>query len=151
MTDTYAQAYAEILEIIKNMEQHYQDKIPVKLIEFFEGNKDSNYQYNTDKINENQNMAFSQKTIDLLAMLQLKYLATEEEKELLKDTLDKNDIKYQTEMREKYNPDNLFKNKNNSSEIIQDNISTEAAIVEYKEKSFIQKLFDKIKYLFRKK
>ena len=64
------------------MYQHYKDKIPVKLIKFFEENKDSNYKYNIDKINENQNMAFSQKTIDLLAMLQLKYLATEEEKEL---------------------------------------------------------------------
>lgn len=151
MTDTYAQAYAEILEIINNMEQHYKDKIPVKLIKFFEENKDSNYKYNIDKINENQNMAFSQKTIDLLAMLQLKYLATEEEKELLKVTLDKNDIKYQTEMREKYNPDNLFKNKN--SNISKDNFENEngnTALVELKEKNLLQRIFDKIKRIFRK-
>lgn len=105
MIDTYAQAYSEILEVIKNMEQPYKDKIPVKLINFFEENKDSNYQYNI-----NQNIAFSQKTIDLLAMLQLQYLANEEEKKLLKNNLAKNDIKYQTEMRKKYNLDNLFKN-----------------------------------------
>ena len=151
MTDTYAQAYAEILEIINNMEQHYKDKIPVKLIEFFEENKDSNYQYNIDKINENQNIAFSQKTIDLLAMLQLKYLANEEEKELLKDTLDKNDIKYQTEMRRKYNPDNLFKNKN--SDISKNNFENEndnTALVEVKEKSLLQRIFDTIKNFFRK-
>ena len=52
--------------------------------------------------------------------------------------------------REKYNPDNIFKNKKNYSENIEDNISTETAIVEYKEKNFIQKLFDKIKNLFRR-
>ena len=111
MTDTYAQAYVEILEIIRNMEQHYKDKIPAKLIEFFEENKDSNYQYNIDESIVNQNMAFSQKTIDLLAMLELKYLATETEKELLQDALNKNEIKYQEELREKYNPNNIFKEK----------------------------------------
>ena len=113
MANTYAQAYTEILEIIKNMEQQYKDKIPTKLIDFFEKNKDSSYKYNINEINENQNMAFSQKTIDLLAMLELKYLANETEKELLKDALDKNDIKYQTKLREKYNSDNLFKDRNN--------------------------------------
>ena len=104
-----------------------------------------------DKINENQNIAFSQKTIDLLAMLQLKYLANEEEKELLKDTLDKNDIKYQTEMRRKYNPDNLFKNKN--SDISKNNFENEndnTALVEVKEKSLLQRIFDTIKNFFRK-
>jgi len=146
MTDTYAQAYVEILEIIKNMEQHYKDKIPVKLIEFFEENKDSNYQYNIDKINENHNIEFSQKTIDLLAMLQLKYLATEEEKELLKDALDKNDIKYQTEMKEKYNPDNLFKNKNNQ---INQDTTNPVAMMEYKETIFTR-IINRIKRLFRK-
>ena len=49
--------------------------------------------------------------------------------------------------REKYNTDNIFKNKKNYSENIENNISTETAIVEYKEKNFIQKLFDKIKHL----
>lgn len=134
MTNTYAQAYAEILEIIGNMEQHYKDKIPAELIEFFEENKDSNYQYNIDESNENQSMAFSQKTIDLLAMLELKYLATETEKELLKNALDKNDIKYQTELRDKYNPDNLFKNK----EIKTKTEETEniVSVVPYKETFF---------------
>lgn len=132
MTDTYAQAYVEILEIIRNMEQHYKEKIPEKLIEFFEENKDSNYKYNIDESNENPNMAFSQKTIDLLAMIELKYLATDTEKELLKDALDKNDIKYQTELRNKYNPDNLFKSKETKIETVENSVS----MVEYKESVF---------------
>ena len=59
-------------------------------------------------------------------------------------------LEFEQELREKYNQDNIFKNKNNSTERIQDSISTETAIVEYKEKNFIQKLFDKIKHLFRR-
>ena len=53
--------------------------------------------------------------------------------------------------REKYNPDNIFKTRRIIQKNIEDNISTETAIVEYKEKNFIQKLFDKIKHLFRRK
>ena len=45
--DTYAKAYVEILEIIKHMEQKYRDKIPIKLLKFFEENKDSSYEYKT--------------------------------------------------------------------------------------------------------
>lgn len=141
MTDTYAQAYVEILEIIRNMEQRYKDKIPAKLIEFFEENKDSNYQYNIDKSNKNQNIAFSQKTIDLLAMLELKYLATETEKELLKDALNKNDIKFQSELRDKYNPNNLFKNKETKIEAVENSVS----MVKYKES-----IFTRIKNWFKR-
>lgn len=141
MTSTYAQAYVEILEIIRNMEQNYQDKIPAKLIEFFEKNKDSNYKYTLDEIGEKQNMAFSQKAIDLLAMLELKYLATEKEKELLKGALDKNEIKYQEELQGKYNPDNLFKNKTSKAETIENSV----AMLEYKES-----IFTKIKNWFKR-
>lgn len=130
MTDTYAQAYVEILEIIRNMDQDYKEKIPKKLLDFFEKNKDSSYKYN---IEENQSITFSQKTIDLLAMLELKYLATETEKELLKQALDENDKKYQTELREKYNPDNLFKNKATKVETI---IENSTAMIEHKESIF---------------
>ena len=86
----------------------------------------------------------------VLAVIYRDFLCSEEErKEILER--DKNKLlEFEQELREKYNPDNIFKNKNNSSENIQDNISTETAVVEYKEKNFIQKLFDKIKHLFRK-
>ena len=127
--DTYAKAYVEILEIIKHMEQKYRDKIPIKLLKFFEENKDSSYEYNLNEIKEKQNEIFSQKTIELLAMLELKYLATETEKELLKEALEENDKIYQAELREKYNPDTLFKNK---VETLENSI----AMVEHKKSIF---------------
>lgn len=43
-------------------------------------------------------------------MLEFKYWATDNEKKVLNDALKKNEIKYQEELREKYNPDNLFEN-----------------------------------------
>lgn len=144
-SDTYATAYVEILEIIKHMEQKYRDKIPTRLITFFEKNKDSNYKFEFNNIDENANEIFSQKTIDLLAMLQLKYLATESEKEILNKLLEDNDKKFQAELREKYSSDNLFINK-------QINIKTEekendVSVVPYKE-SFFKKLKKWFKNIF---
>ena len=141
MTDTYARAYVEILEIIGKMDQDYKSRIPTKVIEFFETNKDTNYRYDIDEMKENGNMAFSQKTIDLLAMLELKYLSTEEEKELLNRALEKNEIEYQKTIHEKYNPNSIF--KEDDTEEKPEEIS--ASMEEYKE-SF----FTKIKKWFRR-
>ena len=78
-------------------------------------------------------------------------MCSKEERENLLER-DKNKLlEFEKELREKYNPDNIFKNKKNYSENIEDNISTETAIVKYNEKNFIQKLFDKIKHLFKRK
>ena len=57
---------------------------------------------------------------------------------------------YEKELREKYNPDDIFKNKKNNQIKIEETQTKETAIVEYKEKNFLQKIFDKIKHLFRK-
>lgn len=50
-----------------------------------------------------------------------------------------NNEKYENEIRKKYNTDNLFKNKK-TEEI--DGVEEPKALVEYKEKTFIQKFFE---------
>ena len=71
-------------------------------------------------------------------MLELKYLTNEKEKELLKDALEENDKIYQKELREKYNPDAVFKSK---VETVENPIS----MVEYKES-----ILTKIKNWFKR-
>ena len=52
---------------------------------------------------------------------------------------------------EKYNPDNLFKKQKSEILNLENNtITEETAIIEYKEKNFLKKIFDKIKHLFKK-
>ena len=71
----------------------------------------------------------------------------EEEKEELIRAYSNNDKKRNEELREKYNPDNIFKNKNKEREVEQ--ITEEiTAIAEYKKENFIKKLLNKIKRLF---
>ena len=48
MENTYEKAYVEILEILKYIPMREYNKIPKERIEFFEKNKDKNYQYKYD-------------------------------------------------------------------------------------------------------
>ena len=57
------------------------------------------------------------------------------------------------ELREKYNPDNLFKKKETEQKIEepQKNTSENTALVEYKEEKFFKKLIKKIISFFKRR
>lgn len=70
-----------------------------------------------------------EETLALIAMLNLQYWCKDEnEKERLKSVYAENERKYQDELREKYNPDNLFKNK---QRVVEEKFE-KTAMVEYK-------------------
>lgn len=140
-----AKAYVEILEIIKYMEPECVNKIPKGLIEFFERQKDKNYEYHFDEEKDFSEQKISEETGGLLAMLALNYIANEENKEKIKEILIKNEEEYQKELREKYNPDNLFKDKQN----IEENEPKQIILVE--EKPWYKKILNKIKRFFVRK
>lgn len=144
-------AYKEVLEIIDLLEKEYKDKIPNKLIDFLNERK---LEEHTIKINseiplEEQNLL--EETIDLLAMLKLNYWCfDEEEKQDLLDLLNKNEKQYQKELQEKYNPDNLFKDKNTIKAEDKEE-KEETALIENKRNNFMKLILEKIRKLFSKK
>ena len=80
-------------------------------------------------------------TVDILAMLKLNYwCVNEEEKKELMNLLNENEKNYQKELEEKYNIDNLFKNKESKME-------NRVAMVEYKE-TFLSRVLNSIKRFF---
>ena len=150
MENSLSKAYAEVLLILSYMEQKYIDMIPKKLLELFNEEKDKNYQPN---INPNVSLAeqnLQRKTLALLAMLNLNYWCKDEneKKELLK-MYSENDKKIEAEMRERYNPDNLFKKKE-KVEQNNDIKQEKTELIEYKEKNIFRKILDRIKTFFRK-
>lgn len=144
MTDSYARAYAEILEIINHIGEDYKKKILAKLLNFFEENKDMDYKYQSTKTINNG--FFLDETIALLSMLESKYWATPEEKVILEKELKDNEIEYQNQLKEKYNQDFLFKKKkqvkNNEEAMTQ-----EVEMIECKE-SILKRFINKIKEIF---
>ena len=138
-------AYAEIISFINLLPQDKQEKIPKNIIEYFkeEMDKDSKRELTTDIPLENQNLKNA--TWDLIAILYLKYLCEdEEEKKELEQIYDENEKKYREEMKEKYNPEKIFKERE-KQQVIQN------LPIKVQQESIIQKIIKFINKLFHKK
>lgn len=150
MENNLLKAYAEVDKILSFMETRYVEKIPKKMREMFKNEKLQGYEPNIDKNIPLEEQKLERKTLAILAMLNLNYWCeNEEEKQELIMAYSHNDKKLNKEIRERYNPDNIFKNRNKEKEMEQ--ITEEITeIVEYKKENFIQKLLNKIKRLFKR-
>ena len=141
-------AYSEVYEILNLLDKDYKEKVPDKVKTFFEEERLKDYkpEIDTDTPLIDQNL--KRETIVLLAILNLNYWCdTPEEKQEILDELANNE-KEKQELLEKYNPDNLFKNKPEKKQEIAH--TEELSVVEYKKPNFIQKLLSKIARLFKK-
>lgn len=143
ITSTYANACVEILEIINYMGEVYKKKIPSKLLKFFEENKNFDYEYKLESLNLSN--YFLDETLIILAFIEQKYWASDKEQEILSQALRENEKKYQENLREKYNPDQLFKNKISKVETAESSV----VMIEYK-RSVFRRIIDKIKGIFNK-
>lgn len=143
VTTEYKIAYNEVLEILKYVAKEDVDKIPKNMLDMFKSNASSenNFNYNPTKTLQEQNVSETARTI--IAILFRNYWSTSAQKEKI---LFEQNNKRERIKQEKYNPDNIFKNRN-ITQYSQEGQQT--AIVEYKEKNFLQKLFDKIKHTFK--
>ena len=106
----YANAYSEVLEILKYISKEDYEKIPNSKIELFETNhnKDYIFKYNPNKTLDEQNVSKIAKAI--IAILFRDYWATEIQKEkiITKQNYDRKQL--EEKKKERYNSDNLFKN-----------------------------------------
>ena len=147
MLDTMM-AYSEVYEILNLLDKEYKEKVPDKVRTFFEEERLKDYkpEINVDIPLIDQNL--KRETITLLAILNLNYWCdTPEEKQEIIDELANNEEE-KRELLEKYNLDNLFKNKLEEKHEITH--TEELSVVEYKKPNFIQKLLSKITRLFKK-
>lgn len=102
-------AYAEVDYIIHHMNEKYVEKVPTKLLQFFATIKDPEHEIYVDPRVPLQNQNLKKYTLELLALLHLKYWCEDEErrKELYEKMVE-NQQKLDEQMREKYNIDNMF-------------------------------------------
>ena len=144
--DRNACAYKEIYEILKIFPRELVNEIPKDKIDFFYQNMNYDYEYNISKETfDGQTMLEETKAI--LTILFRDYWATPEQKEKLVNFTKNAQNVIDEENREKYNPDNLFKNRSINH---MENVKQEQALVEYKE-SFFKRIINKIRNLFKLK
>lgn len=145
MNEIYANAYQEVIEVLKYTKKEDLLKIPKFKIDMYKKymNKNNNFKIDKTKPLEEQNISNEAKAI--LANLYKDYWATDYEKQRIeaKENYDLEQI-----AKEKYSVDNLFKKK----EIKQENVSNnETSIVVIKKEKWYKKIFNNIKNFFNKK
>ena len=147
VTKDISEAAKEINEILKYIPEEEVNKIPVKLREFFKEieNKDYVVNINPNILLENQDL--KEETKDIIALIYRNYWCSEEEKKELDQKLIENDKRFEEKLREKYNPDNIFKN-NVSSE--KEEIKDQSLVVTNTEKWY-KKFLNFIKSIFIKR
>ena len=140
INNTYAKAYTEVLEIIKYFPKEEYSKIPLKKIEFYKNNMDKNYNFTINPEIDLDKQNISMETNAIMVNLFRDYFANEQQKLKIEQILDLNQEKEEQEKREKYNPNDIFKNreKNESSNMQTTETNSTTALIEYK-KTFFEK------------
>ena len=151
MKQEYKEAFTEVNEIIKMMPDELVNKIPSKFREMLEDERDKEY---NPKIQEPlEKCKLKNETIIILGLIYRDFLCSQDEKRRLqeKDARELQEIQkaIEDEIRQKYNPDDLFKKKNGNNNEHQ-NFEETAIAVAQKEKWY-KKIFNIIKGLFSKK
>jgi hypothetical protein len=118
------QAYSEVNAFLQLIDSNMSNKIPKKLKNFFKREMDKKYQPILKKNIPLKEQNLRRKTIAIISSLYLQYWCTDmSKKEELLKTYKNNEIKYQEQLHEKYNPDTIFKVKNETNIDKKDNLS----------------------------
>lgn len=137
--------YSEVYQVLNLLGNEYINKLPNSLLNMLKENRDINYspQYNEDEPLNKQNI--KKEALAIIALLHLNYWCESEQEKLeIKQILKNNENKYEQELREKYNPDNIFNKSKQEHETIAE---PQVSMIEYKE-SFFKRIINKIKNIF---
>lgn len=106
-------AFKEVNEIIDIMGLKYKSKVPKKLLEVLEKEEEKEYITKIKRDIPFEKQLISRKALILLSYINRNYWVEEEKKEYIKQIYRKNEEKYQQILRQKYNPDEIFKKRGN--------------------------------------
>lgn len=137
------EVYSEVYQVLNLLGNEYIDKLPNSLFNMLKEKRNTNYnpQYIEDIPLNKQNIR--KETLAIIALLHLNYWCDNEKEKLeLKQILKNHEDKYQQELRNKYNSEDIFKKH------IQENIvKNQVSMIEYKEPLF-KRFISKIKSIF---
>lgn len=140
-----AKVFSEVYVILNQLEEKSLKKIPEKVFNQIK----ENAKFDVDYIDKNvplEEVNLMSETKEFLAIISYYYFCDEEERQKWDEILNENERKYQETLKQKYNPEEIFKVKQEN--INKEEKNVELDLVEYKEK-FIVRLINKIKQFFK--
>jgi hypothetical protein len=141
------EAYAEVDSFIECLDSYDKNKVPESIRKYFKKEKSKNYNKIIDVNQPIKDQNLKDETLAIIAMLNLKYWCDdEEEKKRLMTIYSENEKKYQNELKEKYDIEKIFEERNNKK---LENYQ-EKNVPEIKKESFWDKLKNMMLKMFKK-
>ena len=138
----YKNAYTEVYEIIKQLDEEEYNKIPSEVIKAIEENRNTEYEFDLDEDIELKDQELLPETKAILFNLFRDYLSTPEQKEKIIKMQAEERLKNEQKKAKQYNSD-LFANKQKVQSVEREHIE----LIEYKENIF-KRIFNKIRQFF---
>lgn len=149
----YGEAAVEVLNILVNTRKTDVEKIPLSFIKYLSEIASKDYKVNFNHSKTINELNLQEKTKELLGFIYINWWSNNEEKEDYKKQIKEQEIKEEKKIREKYNPNKIFENRNKlqkynhgSENISQDN----SIVVRNKKQSILRRIFNKIIKFFKK-
>ena len=144
MDENLKKSLKETYEIIQNSENKIIEKIPNNFLKFIEDNMDKNYNPKINFDDENWKNKINNDTKAILALIYRDYIVdTEKRNKLIQEEKAQREI-YEKELREKYNPDEIFKNRT----VKEDEVINNNQLIEVKEAPWNKKIIESILRIF---
>lgn len=143
----YYKAFAEVIEILAHVEEEIIEKISKNFISFLLENMDKEYIVEIDFSNENWEETILEETKAIIALIYRDYIISDEERKKLLAEEKKEQIKIETELKEKYNPDNLFKKEEKNEDIPKE--LKEKQLIDTQKYPWYKRLYNKIIAFFK--
>ena len=137
----------ELEYVLKKLDNKYLQNIPQEVWNYINENKDRDYIFEYDESKKLEEQKLHLDTVSMLTYINIEYLLEGEQKKEMIVLLREDETIAEKQKREKYNPDNIFKNYNKENKIEENIIKDEVAMMEYKGVLF-QKFINKIKSIF---
>lgn len=148
MNEISNDVFSEVYGFLKLLDESYVEKIPEELRNLINEKRNPNYspKYNSNIPLANQKMC--KQALAIITVINLDYLANDEEKDEINRLLRQNSKIHEDKLRKQYNIDDVFSNKKMSNDLnIKEDVNNKPLQIERSNQSFIKKIFYKIKQL----
>lgn len=152
VTTDFTKVLSEVYVILQYLPKEEFEKVPLKLRNLIEENRNLNYVFEYDNGKTLINQDIYEETKDFISGIYITYICQEEEKLSIIKKCKENDVKFEEELNRKYNTDNLFKKPDNAfkQENRQERNQEEQTQIMVIEEKWYTKIINKIKNIFKK-
>ena len=148
----YSEAAVEVLDILNHTNKEDVARIPQSFIKFLTNISSKSYKVKFNHEQPINGLNLKKQTRELLGFIYITWWCDKKEREKYKKLIQESNIKNE-EIKEKYNVNDIFKNKKEKQEhkIIQNENVMKTSIAEYKKENIFKRVLNKILSFFYSK